>query len=42
MLLAERLSEQFGVPLSKVRHIILLLVNQALEPLAEEIPEFSY
>ncbi len=37
-----QLSEQFGVPQSKVRQIILSLVNQALESKAEEIPEVPY
>ncbi len=37
-----RLSQQFGVPQSKVRQIILSLVNQALEPSAQEDPELPY
>ena len=37
-----QLSEQFGVPQSKVRQIILSLVNQVLEPKAEEISEVPY
>ncbi len=37
-----QLSQQFGVPQSKVRQIILSLVNQALEPKAEETPEVPY
>ena len=37
-----QLSKQFGVSQSKVRQIILSLVNQALEAKAEEIPEVPY
>ncbi len=37
-----QLSEQFGVPQSKVRQIILSLVNQALDSEDEEIPEVPY
>ena len=37
-----QLSKQFGVPQSKVRQIILELVNQALESKAEEISEVPY
>ncbi len=37
-----QLSQQFGVPQSKVRQIILSLVNQALESFAEETPEVPY
>jgi DNA-binding Lrp family transcriptional regulator len=35
-------SQQFGVPQSKVRQIILSLVNQALEPEAQENSELPY
>ena len=38
----EQLSKQFGVPKSKVRQIILSLVDQALEPSAQEEPELPY
>ena len=37
-----QLSQQFGVPQSKVRQIILSLVDQALESRAEETPEVPY
>ena len=37
-----QLSEQFGVPQSKVRQIILSLVNQALESEDEEVSEVPY
>ena len=37
-----QLSEQFGVPQTKVRQIILSLVDQALESRAEETPEVPY
>jgi predicted transcriptional regulator len=37
-----QLSQQFGVPQSLVRQIILSLVNQALEPEAQEIPKLPY
>ena len=36
------LSQQFGVPQSKVRQIILSLVSQALESKTQEDPELSY
>lgn len=35
-------SQQFGVPQSKVRQIILSLVNQALEPEAQENSQLPY
>lgn len=37
-----QLSQQFGVPQSKVRQIILSLVNQALEPKVQTSPELPY
>ena len=37
-----QLSQQFGVPQSKVRQIILSLVSQALESKTQEDPELSY
>lgn len=38
----EQLSQQFGVPQSKVRQIILSLVNQVLEPETQENSEVPY